>query len=313
MQLELVQLQMQQLNRGLAEDGAQSTSEQLIISLFLNGLINNLAQVELGDDSEASLKSLENLDIESMRLSLTNIADQIGNVQEIDVQAIINQIGDIGDNLPELDDEEIGQSVNLIDNYLGGQVIPGERVQILVENAPIDDKELEALIREQLDNDYVNAYSTAVGMINPDARTEVIRVLQEIRATIAGILAIVFVVIILILDHATIFSAIKYTCANKKFSIVIFSALVGMIMLIAVYTLSGANIPYVTPIIVGIIGLLLGGLIGLMSEKFSPVNAQEIMGGQALGLSNVQIMHEIVVPASRPGLLNLLNRRKQRF
>lgn len=313
MQLEIVQLQMQQLNKGIAESGAQSASEQLIISLFLNGLINNLIQVELGDDSEASLESLENIDIESMRLSLTNIAEQINSVQDIDVQAIIDQIGDIGDNLPQLDDEEIGKSINLIDNYLGGQVIPGERVQILVEGAPIDDKKLESLIRVELNNDYVNAYSTAVGMINPDARTEVIRVLQEIRATIAGILAIIFVMIILILDQATIFSVIKFTRSKQKVSTVIFSGVVGMVMLVAVYMLSGANIPFVTPTIIGLVGLFLGGLIGLLSEKFSPVNSQEIMAGQALGLSNVQIMHEIVVPASRPGLLNLLNRRKQRF
>ena len=37
MQLEVLQVQMQQLNKGLAEKGAQSTSEQLIISLLSTG------------------------------------------------------------------------------------------------------------------------------------------------------------------------------------------------------------------------------------------------------------------------------------
>ena len=87
----------------------------------------------------------------------------------------------------------------------------------------------------------------------------------------------------------------------------------GTALLTATYTLSRAAIPYVSMSTVLIIGAVLGGLIGMFSEKFSPVHADEIMAGLSLGLSNVQIMHEIVIPASRPGLLNLLNRTKQRF
>jgi len=42
-----------------------------------------------------------------------------------------------------LSDEEIGQSIRLINTYLGGQVIPGERIQILVEGETVDEKVLE--------------------------------------------------------------------------------------------------------------------------------------------------------------------------
>ena len=37
MQLEVLQVQMQQLNKGLVENGVQSTGEQLIVSLFSTG------------------------------------------------------------------------------------------------------------------------------------------------------------------------------------------------------------------------------------------------------------------------------------
>ena len=136
-------------------------------------------------------------------------------------------------------------------------------------------------------------------------------------------LAVVFVIAILILDQATIFSTLKFlrstrnAAKNKILRLVnpaiIFSSLIGMILLSNIYLLAKAEIPFVTIEIVAIAGLIIGALIGGLSERFSPVNSQEIMAGQALGLSNVQIMREIVIPASRPGLLNLLNRAKQRF
>ena len=70
------------------------------------------------------------------------------------------------------------------------------------------------------------------------------------------------------------------------------------------------------PLVVGhvaIVGGLLGLLIAAFSDKFSPVDIHEAMAGQALGLPHVQIMREIVIPAGRPGLMYLLNRRHQRF
>lgn len=324
MQLEVLQVQIKQLYEGLQDNGTQSTSEQLIVSLLFNGLLKNLTQSEIGGEFDnKSLELLENLDIEAMRLSINNLAQQITNVQTIDVQAIIDQITSIRDSLPQLDDEEIGQSIRLIDSYILGQVIPGERIQLLVKHAEIEEELLQPVIRAELNNEYVNTYLTSVGMVNPDTRTEVFRVLKEIRATIAGLLAIIFVAGFLILDHATVFSALKWVRSNKKSKpnkmqrfanpLVIFSALVGMIMLLAIYQLSNAEIPFISLPTVAMIGLILGGVIGLFSEKFSPVNAQEMIAGLALGLSNVQIMREIVIPASRPGLLNLLNRMRQKF
>lgn len=323
MQLEVLQVQMQQLNKGLAESGSQSTSEQLIISLFLNGLLKSITKGSSEAASEFDLDQLENLDVASMRSSLASIAEQIGSIQEIDVQAIIDQVTAIRDSLPDLDDEEIGKSVHLVDNYIAGQVIPGERIQILVENRPIDVEAVEPLIRSELQNEYLNVYSIAAGTVNPDTRTEVFRILKEVRATIAGILSIVLVGLFLMLDHATVFSTLKWFRANQKQAryrlakvlnpVALFSAVVGAVVLAATYWLSRAAIPYVSMTAVTVIGTGLGAAIGMFSEKFSPVHADEIMAGLALGLSNAEIMHEIVIPDGRPGLLNLLNRTKQKF
>ena len=257
------------------------------ISLFLSGLLKNITQGDTDSVTDGSLDSLENLDVESMRSSLGNIATQIANVQQIDVQAIIEQISDIRDSLPQLDDEEIGKSIRLIDNYLGGQVIPGERVQILIENQKINDKELEPLLREELQNPYLNTYLVSVGVINPDARTELFRVLKEIRAAIAGILAIVFVIGILILDQATIFSTLRYVKAvqgREKWrllglldSIFVISSLTGSFMLVLIYRLSKAEIPFV-----GLSAIALLGLVLVTCDYFENLSGQKTRdyGGQ---------------------------------
>ena len=180
-----------------------------MVTLLLNGLFQTLAQGVI-HTGEESLDSLQNLDIEEMRESLAGISAQISNVQEIDVAAIMEQIGFVRDTLPNLNDAEIGQSIRLINTYLGGQVIPGERVQLLIEGQNVDEKALERLFREELENPYMHTYSTSVGMVTPDARGEVFRILKEVRSIVAGMLSIIFTMIVLVLDHATVFSTLKF-------------------------------------------------------------------------------------------------------
>ncbi|KLU40117.1 MAG: hypothetical protein AA931_00260 [Peptococcaceae bacterium 1109] len=321
LQLEVLQAQMRQLNQGISGKDSTSSSEQLLVSLLINGLFQSLAQaaVQAGEDN---LDSLENLDIAAMRASLDQISDQVANVQDIDVQAIINQIEYVRETLPMLGDEDIGRSIRLINTYIAGQVIPGERIQIMVENGQVDEGQVETVLRRSLDNPYLNIYSTSVGVINPDARSEIFRLLTEVRAIIAGLLAIVFTGAILMLDHAVVFSTLKYLRRAGRAKrlrwqvlnpVLLFGGLLGAVILTSVYRLSGAEIPYLSLGSIVLIGGLVGWVVARFAERFSPVNIKEVTAGQALGLSNVQIMREIVIPSSRPGLMNLLNRWKQQF
>src|SRR5690554_1677302 len=323
MQLEVLQVQLRQLSAGIMEDERKSSGEQFLLNLLLSGLVQTLTQAVAVDGGDGSLDSLENLDIATMRESLNGISEQIGNVQEIDVAAIIEQIGFVRDTLPNLSDEEIGQSIRLINTYLGGQVIPGERIQILVEGETVDEKVLERVFRTELENPYLHTYSTSVGVINPNPRGEIFRILKEVRSIVAGLLSIVFAAVVLVLDHATVFSTLKYLRACEKpvgsrlrrffDPIYLLGGGVGSLILIAVYCLSRSQIPYVGLGSIAFFGLILGILITIFAERFSPVNTMELMAAQSLGLSNVQIMREVVIPPSRPGLLNLLNRWKQQF
>lgn len=322
MQLEVLQVQLRQLSEGIIEDENRSSGEQFLVNLLLNGLFQTLANSAVAS-GEGSLDSLENLDIEEMRASLNGISNQIVNVQEIDVTAIIQQIGFVRDTLPDLRDEEIGQSIRLINTYLAGQVIPGERIQILIEGEAVDEKGLEKTLRAELENPYLHTYSTSVGMINPNARGEIFRILKEVRSIVAGLLSVIFTIVVLVLDHATVFSTLKYfrSCGKPVSSrfwrvfdpIHLLGAAVGSVILTAVYYFSRSQIPYVGLGSIAFCGLILGILITMFAERFSPVHSMELMAGQSLGLSNVQIMREVVIPPSRPGLLNLLNRWKQQF
>lgn len=315
MQLEVLQVQMRQLNEGINKGDSQSSGEQFLVSLLLNGLFQTLAQAVV-QTGEGSLDSLENLDVEEMRQSLDGISVQLNNVQAIDVQAIIEQIGFVRGSLPDLSDAEIGQSIRLINTYLGGQVIPGERIQLLVQGEKVDEQYLEEIFQAELENPYAHTYSTSVGMINPDARGEIFRILQEVRSIVAGMLAIIFTLIVLVLDYATIFSTLKQVQQGKKrerFSLSLLGALLGSIILTSIYYGSRAQIPFFNLSIVSILGAILGILIVFLAERFSPVNTMELLAGQSLGLANVQIMREIIIPSSRPGLLNILNRWKKQF
>ncbi len=54
MQLEVLQVQMRQLNEGIAQgDGKSSGGEQFLITLLLNGLLQTLAQAAIKTGGKA--------------------------------------------------------------------------------------------------------------------------------------------------------------------------------------------------------------------------------------------------------------------
>ena len=66
-------------------------------------------------------------------------------------------------------------------------------------------------------------------------------------------------------------------------------------------------------VVIPIIGAVLGIVVTIYAERISPVSESEIMAGESLGMSDSEILEEIVIPGARPGLLLFLNRRTLRF
>lgn len=317
-QLDSLQRQIAQLQAVSKQEGGAATGDQIVMSLLLNTLFKSLG----GEQQKPGIESLQSLDVQAMQESLSNIAARVDAVQKMDIEAIVNQVKTVKNTLPQLQDEEIGRSVKLIDSYMAGQVIPGERIELLAD-ASYQMKEIEAAVQEVMGTNGVSVFSMSVGVVNPDARATLVQVLQQVRGTIAGLLALVFAGILFILDYSTILSAMRRLAQRagsatgfrrRMFDPVKgFGALLGTLVLGGVYALSGAEIPFLNILHICLVGAMIGWVGGTMAERFSPVDADEMMAGEALGMSYTQIMREILIPAGRPGILLICNRWRQQF
>jgi len=282
-------------------------------------------------DANSTVAILKSFDANSARHSLTDADSRLDKIAtSIDAPAITTQLSYLAGAVPNLKDEDISHTVRILDKFIAGQVIPGERIQILTTNDISVDAALPIVYR-QAGHQNVALYSAAVGVIEPNARGELYRVLSEIKAILAGLTAIVVTVLFLVFDHTTVMSVMR---RNRKVQLSKETGLlvkvkrfitglivperkygmeVGAIMLTAMFILAGGGIPYFPWIGVPILGALLGLIVASYCDKISPVATEEVVAGEALGLSYDEIMREIVIPSARPGLLQKLNSRKMKF
>ncbi|HHW09647.1 MAG TPA: hypothetical protein GXX29_06705 [Firmicutes bacterium] len=300
LQLETLQEQVRQINEELTTKGNVNTGELLISAL----LTNLLRRVE----PESDVTQLKDADIQGMQKQLRAMADQLTAISEVDLQLIAEELKRIRQHLPDLSDGEIGESLHLIDRYLDGQVLPGDRLQLLI--APeVDLEQSAALIKGVLEYQGVSLFTTPAATVSPDARTTLFNVLGQVRATIAGITAAALVILLFILDQAVLFSTWRLLGWRTGW----LAAGAGALFLTAIYILCGAAIPGAGWPHVLAVGAILGLVMYWLAPRLSPVNADEVEAGLALGLSTAQVLREIVIPAGRPGLLMLLNRRRMVF
>lgn len=290
-----------------------------------NAAIDNI--VANGGSTVASLKAF---DAAGARNNLVNANARLAQMQQINVPLITTQLQYMAAAAPNLKDDEINHSVNLLDKFIAGQVIPGERIQILTTRN-ISTDAVAPIVHSQVGHNNVSLYSTDLGVIEPNARGELYQVLNEVRAILAGMTAIIMTILFLALDHTAIMTVIRRRRLVNKVKVsgwrglvsriaITFTAperqygmAVGAVLLSAIFLISRAGIPYLPWIGIPFIGALLGLIVANYAEKISPISTDEVTAGEALGLSFDEVMREIVVPSARPGLLQKLNTRKVKF
>jgi hypothetical protein len=277
----------------------------------------------------STLAILKAFDAAGARDNLTAMNGRLAQVQQINVPLVTAQLQYMAASAPNLKDEDISHTLQILDKFIAGQVIPGERIQILT-TSNVGTEAVAPIVYRQAGHDKVTLYSTALGVIEPNARGQIFQVLQEVKAILAGMTAMAATVLFLVFDHTAIMAVIRrrrlanrvkadgwrarvarftpFTAGEKRYGMTI-----GAAMLTAMFLAAGGGIPYLPWIGVPILGAGLGLLVAANCEKISPVATEEVMAGEALGLSMDEIMREIVVPAGRPGLLQKLNRRKVKF
>lgn len=296
------------------------------------------AQAILGDlldVTNSTLAQLQLLDVGSMRQKVGQVSKDLESLQNIDVSSMIGELKYIRESLPNLRDDQVGRSIRLIDRYIGGEVIPGDQLQVMVDGPPVTMSLARSAVRKVIKNDSFTVFITPVGILEPGIRGELFRVMREARATIAALMSVVFTLLVLILDHATLASALRYFARRGNASIrdghrceafmsigilggifdagKAYGALTGAMILMLTYTFSGARLPYVSPVHILLAGALMGYIVSAQSDRISPVNGDEVTAAMALGLPYSEIIREIIIPAGRPGLLQLLNRRRMRL
>lgn len=277
----------------------------------------------------STLATLKAFDAAGAKTSLNEMNGRLAKVQEINAPLVTAQLQYMAASVPNLKDEDISHTLNILDKFIAGQVIPGERIQILTSSSVSADA-VAPVIHRQVGHNNTSLYSTSLGVIEPNARGQLFQVLQEVKAILAGITAMVVVVLLLVFDHTAVMAVIRRKrLANRvkpagwRAVVARFAALtaaerlygmgVGAAMLTAMFVIAGGGIPYLPWLGVPVLGAVIGLVAAGYAEKISPVAADEVMAGEALGLSFDEVMREIVIPAARPGLLQKLNGRKVKF
>jgi len=316
--------------------GAQENLGSLSSSLAsLDSVAANARQAKSAIDNIVSnggttLNTLRAFDAQGAKRNLTDANTRLNGLQEVNVPMITAQVQYLASAVPNLKDDEISHSVTLLDKFIAGQVIPGARIQILT-TSNISTEAVAPIVHAQAGNNNVSLYSTALGVIEPNARGELYQVLNEVRGVLAGMTALIITILFLGLDHTAIMTVIRRKRLAKKLPATgwhkvvermtgaftaperCYGMGVGAVMLTAMFILAGGGIPYLPWIGVPIIGALLGLLVAAYTEKISPIAGEEVMAGEALGLSLDEVMREIVIPSGRPGLMQKLNQRKVKF
>lgn len=281
-------------------------------------------------NGHSTIDTLKAFDVEGAKNNLTSVNSKLAQLEQLNIPLISTQLQYMSASVPNLKDEELSHSVNVLDKFIAGQVIPGERIQILT-NSNVSVDAVAPVIYKAVGHNNVSLYSTQVGIIEPDARGELYTVLNEVRAILSAMTAVVLTLLFLALDHTVIMTVIR----RKRVSRIvkssgwrgvmnriitactaperIYGMCVGAVLLTSMFVLARGGIPYLPWVCVPLIGAVLGMIVAGYTEKISPVSGEEIMAGQSLGLSIDEIMREIVIPNGRPGLMQKLNQRKVKF
>lgn len=277
-----------------------------------------------------TVATLRAFDVDSARQTLSNASTHLAQVQQFDTPLIAAQLQVLGTAVPNLRDDEISRSINLLDQVISGQVSPSQRIQILT-NGNVSSDFVAPIIYSEVGHNNISLYKSELGIVEPDPRAEVMTILMQVKAILAGMIALIAAILFLVLDHTAVMSVIRrqrsvnavqakgwrrfFHSLKNSLSApeCLYGMAVGAILLTSMFILAGGGIPYLPWLGVPLLGALLGLLVANNAEKISPVAVDEVTAGEALGLSFDEVMREIVIPNGRPGLLQKLNRRKMKF
>jgi len=247
-------------------------------------------------------ESVEVIQKGKIQQELSSMQELLVDIQTSHLPVILEQLQYIKKSLPSMEEEEIIETINLIDRYIAGEVIPGDRIQLLIRGN-YNEKELANNVQKVLKNPDATLLNLDAGLLQKNPRGEVFNLLRQVKAVISIIIAIIFTLFLLIMDQSLIISVLRLNDRNA----LIYSFFAGGLIYSLIYYCSQINFPYLSFPLNFIIGGILGLIIAFFSAMLNPVSKEEWEAGKAMGFSFAEIMNEIIIPAGKPGLLYLLN------
>jgi hypothetical protein len=288
-----------------------------LTSLTAEGLKTKAALDSLIMVTDGIMLQMKTLDVEGVRQGLERVSGELESLASIDVSAIISEMERVRGSLPQISDEEITTSIKLLDSYMDGQVISGERMLILTHGS-MTKKDAESALKSTMPGGF--RWSVLVrepAVVEPDIRSSIHSVLGQVRSLVAALIGITFTVFALSVDHCQLMVVMNQVGSRSstkgRIKIFVYGGAVGAYLLTSIFFLTGARIPLLDIGHVLVLGLFIGIISAALAERLSPVDAEEVMAGEALGLSYYDILKEIVIPAGRPGILYYLNKGRLVF
>ncbi|SJZ47464.1 hypothetical protein [Selenihalanaerobacter shriftii] len=280
--------------------------------------INELFKVVSGNIGD-TVKGLNNINQSQLEEKLLNLREGLLKLDKLNFGLISEQLRYLQTTLPNLKDEEITGTIQLLNKYLAGQVVPGDAAYFLINNK-IDKSRLKKVVNNYFTRLPVNQVFTKVGIIKPNVRGELYRILGEVRETLTALIALIFTGLVLFVDQTLVMVTIQKMKSqeDRRFvrflkSSYLYGMLLGGLLLSSIFYISKAKLPYLGVGSIFIVGAVLGVLAAKKATAINPIDESEILAGEALGLEYTEIMHEIAIPNGRPGFLTLLNRRQMIF
>lgn len=287
----------------------------------LMGLDGLLAQGE-GDDGapgdEPSLQWVKN-ELEALRRQVEALADD-------DLASLVERARALPRHVPAATDEAMLDTLRRLDAYTGGRDGWGQPMELLVP-AGLDADAIAKVIGQAAGTaPWVTTFEA--GILNPNPRTSLLHVLEQVRHILAGVVALALAGFVLWADGSVLLhgaamlhrlpgshpgAAGRARGTSGKLSGAApygWGALFGLIIVGGLYHLAGGGIPGLNTPTVLALGAGLGVLTAAWAHRIAPIREDEVVAAAACGLTPADIMREVIVPEGRPGMLTLINRRR---
>ena len=282
---------------------------------------------EMTDNTRRAIAALEGFDAGRVQASLAQAERGLRALAEADIASLAGEMQSIAGAIPTMRDDDIDETIAMLDRLIEGNLVPNKRIQLLT-TGELTAETASPMIYEMIGHDKASINESDLGIIEPNTYLEVYQMLYEVKRVLAGLTAMVLTVLLLVLDHTAVISMMKLRHRERYGRRKMWSwrrggelwqgaygygSGIGALLLTSIFLLAGGGVPYLPFLVIPVIGGLLGFIVARYAERISPVSETEIMAGESLGMSDSEILAEIVIPGARPGLLQLLNRYTLRF